>query len=88
MIKDSVGDLLLESRIIETEPLKDEELLYIDLGEFARHLVELLRTHRIEEFPSVFDVIERLPPSSRLFDALTPKDISPETLRHRSMPTL
>jgi hypothetical protein len=39
---------------------KDEELLYLDLGEFAHHLVELQRTHRIEEFPAVFDVIERL----------------------------
>jgi hypothetical protein len=29
---------------------KDEYLLYVDLGEFARHLVELQRTHRIEEF--------------------------------------
>jgi hypothetical protein len=29
---------------------KTEELLYNDLGEFAHHLVELQRTHRIEEF--------------------------------------
>ena len=39
---------------------KDEELLYVDLGEFVHHLVELQRTHRIEEFAAVFDVIERL----------------------------
>lgn len=38
----------------------NEELLYVDLGEFAHHLVELLSIHRVEEFPAVFDVIERL----------------------------
>lgn len=38
----------------------DEDLLYVDLGEFARHLVELQRAQQIEEFPAVFNVIERL----------------------------
>jgi hypothetical protein len=38
----------------------DEQLLYIDLGEFARHLVDLLYSRCTEEFQSVFQVIERL----------------------------
>ena len=37
-----------------------EELLYVDLGEFAGHLVELQKANRTEEFGAVFDVIERL----------------------------
>lgn len=39
---------------------EDEELLYVDLGEFAHHLVELLKVNRIEEFPAVFEIIERM----------------------------
>jgi hypothetical protein len=39
---------------------EDEQLLYIDLGEFAHHLIELQKTNRIEEFEAVFDVIERM----------------------------
>jgi hypothetical protein len=65
--KEQVMQLLLEScpsfsdRWEEQRVFyKDEELLYVDLGEFARHLVELQRTHTTEEFPAVFDVIERL----------------------------
>jgi hypothetical protein len=38
----------------------DEDLLYVDLGEFAGHLVELHRTNQTHEFPGAFDVIERL----------------------------
>jgi hypothetical protein len=38
----------------------DEDLLYVDLGEFAHHLVELHKTNQISEFPAVFEVIERL----------------------------
>jgi hypothetical protein len=38
----------------------DEELLYVDLGEFARHLIELRRAEKTEEFSAVFDVIETL----------------------------
>ena len=37
-----------------------EDLLYVDLGEFARHLVELYKLNRTDEFPAVFEVIERL----------------------------
>jgi hypothetical protein len=39
---------------------EDEQLLYIDLGEFAHHLVELQKANRIQEFGGVFDVIERM----------------------------
>ena len=38
----------------------DEDLLYVDLGEFAHHLVELHKTNQTGEFPAVFDVIEGL----------------------------
>jgi hypothetical protein len=38
----------------------DEQLLYIDLGEFASHLVELHKAGRVEEFPAAFQIIERL----------------------------
>jgi hypothetical protein len=39
---------------------EDEKLLYVDLGEFAHHLVELLKANRTEEFPAVFEIIERM----------------------------
>ena len=35
-------------------------MLYVDLGEFARHLVELYSSGRVGEFARVFDVIESL----------------------------
>lgn len=38
----------------------EEELLYIDLGEFAQHLVNLYVSGRSEEFAPVFNVVERL----------------------------
>jgi hypothetical protein len=38
----------------------DEQLLYIDLGEFAHHLIELQKANRTEEFPAVFEIIERM----------------------------
>jgi hypothetical protein len=38
----------------------EEYLLYPSLGEFAHHLVNLMREGRTEEFPAVFDVCERL----------------------------
>jgi len=37
---------------------EDEQLLYLDLGEFAHHLVELHKAHRVEEFPAVFQAVE------------------------------
>ena len=38
----------------------NEQLLYVDLGKFAHHLVELHEANRIDEFPAVFEIIERL----------------------------
>ena len=39
---------------------EDRDLLYLDLGAFARHLVALLQSERTGEFPTVFEVVERL----------------------------
>ena len=36
----------------------EEQLLYVDLGEFAVHLVNLYKGKSIVEFPNVFDIIE------------------------------
>jgi hypothetical protein len=38
----------------------DEGLLYIDMSELAYHMVGLIKTNQTNEFPAVFDVIERL----------------------------
>ena len=38
----------------------DEGLLYIDMGELAHHMVDLIKSNQTSEFPAVFDVIERL----------------------------
>jgi hypothetical protein len=38
----------------------DEQLLYIDLADFASHLVDLYKQNELNEFPAVFDVIELL----------------------------
>jgi hypothetical protein len=37
-----------------------EDLLYVDFGEFAHHLVELHKTNRVGELPAAFEIIERL----------------------------
>ena len=42
------------------DPAYDEELLYIHLGEFARHLVSLQKAGCTSEFVSVFRVTEDL----------------------------
>ena len=42
------------------DPLYDEESLYIHLGEFASHLVELMVQDKVSEFEAAFDAIERL----------------------------
>jgi hypothetical protein len=42
------------------EPAYDESLLYVHLGEFARHVVELLKNGSTGEFAAVFDAVERL----------------------------
>jgi hypothetical protein len=39
---------------------EDEHLLYIDLAEFNRHLIELHKNKQIAEFSAVFDVVEKL----------------------------
>jgi hypothetical protein len=38
----------------------DEQLLYIDLGEFSQHLVSLFMQGNTSEFTSVFKVVELL----------------------------
>ncbi len=38
----------------------DEQLLYVDLGAFARHIVDLYEHGRTEELRPVFNMIERL----------------------------
>ena len=42
------------------DPMYDEPLLYVHLGEFARHVVELLKSRSTGEFAAVFDAVERL----------------------------
>jgi hypothetical protein len=65
--KDQVMPLLLEVCPTFTQKWEDsrasyegESLLYVELGAFAHHLVELHKLNRTDEFPAVFDVIERL----------------------------
>jgi hypothetical protein len=38
----------------------EEKLLYIDLGVFADHLVDLYELNQTQEFQAIFDSIERL----------------------------
>lgn len=65
--KEQVMPLLLEACPSFTEKwqehsadLQDETLLYIDLAVFNHHLIELHKNKQVEEFPAVFDVIEKL----------------------------
>jgi hypothetical protein len=65
--KEQVMPLLLEACPSFTEKWRahsadwqDESLIYIDLAEFNRHLIELQRNKRVEEFAAVFDVVEKL----------------------------
>lgn len=39
---------------------EDEQLLYIDLSDFASYIVDLYRQNKTDEFPEVFEVIELL----------------------------
>nr|MDQ3820181.1 hypothetical protein [Acidobacteriota bacterium] len=39
---------------------EDEDLLYVDLGEFAHHLLELYKTKQTDEFSAVFEAVESL----------------------------
>jgi len=41
-------------------PAEDQDLLYVVLGDFARHLLQLQKQSRTEEFPKVARTIERL----------------------------
>jgi hypothetical protein len=43
-----------------TSAIYEAGLLYVDLGEFACHLVELLREGALQEFPAVFNAVESL----------------------------
>jgi len=43
-----------------SDPTYDEELLYIHLGEFARHMVSLQKAGHTAEFKAVFGVTEAL----------------------------
>jgi hypothetical protein len=65
--KEQVMPLLLDACPSFTEKWKkhsayweDENLLYIDLSEFNHHLIELHKSNQINEFPTVFDAIEKL----------------------------
>jgi hypothetical protein len=46
-------------RYIE-DSLYEPDLIYLHLAEFSRHLINLLQGQSCEEFPAVFEVIERL----------------------------
>ena len=38
----------------------DEQLLYIDVGEFAGHLIDLYKQNQKQEFSAIFSTIEKL----------------------------
>jgi len=38
----------------------EAELLYIDLGEFADHLIDLYKQNQKQEFPAIFCAVEEL----------------------------
>lgn len=42
------------------DPIYDDDLIYVHLGEFASHLVDLMVKGWVSEFPAAFDAIERL----------------------------
>jgi hypothetical protein len=66
--KEQVMPLLLEAcpsfreprEVYVAEPEYEDDLLYLHLGEFARHLVGLMKAGATEEFPAVFDLVENL----------------------------
>ena len=65
--KEHVMPLFLEACASFTEKWKeyrafadDEDLLYVALGEFAHHVVELYQANRTDEFPAVIEIIEKL----------------------------
>ncbi len=66
--KDQIMSLLLEAcpsyraRWEEyiAQPGYEAGLVYVDLGDFAHHLIDLFQQGNLSEFPATFDVIERL----------------------------
>ncbi len=66
--KDDVIPLLLDAcpsyqarwEVYCAESTYEPGLVYLDLADFADHLVELLRGNNTEEFTPVFEVIERM----------------------------
>jgi hypothetical protein len=48
------------ARLLVAAPDYEGGLLYLDLGEFAHHVVELMRTGATTEFPAIFEAVERL----------------------------
>jgi len=58
--KDQVMPLLMEACPSYRTPLEDQDLLYVALGAFARHLLQLQQQSRAQEFPTVARAIERL----------------------------
>jgi hypothetical protein len=52
--------LLMEACPSYRIPAEYGDVLYVTLGDFARHLLQLLRKQQTEDFPSVAQVIERL----------------------------
>jgi hypothetical protein len=43
-----------------SDPIYDESLLFVHVGEFASHLVDLMVGGMVAEFEVVFDAVERL----------------------------
>lgn len=58
--EDQVIRLLMEACPSYRLPAEDQGALYVILGDFARHLLQLYREHQTEVFPAVARVIERL----------------------------
>jgi hypothetical protein len=56
---DQVMMLLIEACPSYHLPPDDQELLYVTLGDFARHLLQLFQQGRTQDFPEVACVIER-----------------------------
>lgn len=60
IVKDQIMPLLREACPSCRGPFDDADLLYVELGNFARHLLKLHLEERSEEFEAVARVIERL----------------------------
>ena len=52
--------LLMEACPSYRPTADDQDLLYVALGDFARHLLQLQQQSRTQEFPEVARAIERL----------------------------